>query len=297
MNLAPHKDKIVAAISNPKCSADTELLEEILESYNSWSDSVKSLTLKKKARVDKMVDLLNDYKDFLEVNAIAKRGSPFLKRQKGQLKLDNSVLEEFLIYLVDDSIISGLPNDFKIDCGPHTAFMSLSFRPEGVGSLNKKPSVVLKHKDQDFTLGRKIHYKFSSSSTFDRPQTTTGEFYLSVFAAEIKVNYDKTMFQECSGTASRLKQGCPIARYYALVEYLDMLPEDCRLTEIDNVFLLRKTKRLPVNKRTILAEVERQHKEFPIDKDVIWNFVQEMQQFINAVWYDPKEALNRGSFV
>jgi len=297
MSLTPHKDKVIAAISNPKCSSDKRLLEEVLERYIDWIKSMEALTSSKKERVNEMVELLNDYKDFLEVEIIAKRGSAFLKRQKGQLKLDNSVLEEFLIYLVNHKIIDGLPNDFKIDCGPHTAFMSLSFRPEGIASLNKKPSVVLKKKDQDFTLGKKIHYQFSSSSAFDKTRTTTGELYLSVFATEIKVNYDKTMFQECAGTAGRLKQGCPIAKYYALVEYLDMLPEDCRLTEIDNVFLLRKTKRLPVNKRPILAEVEKQHREFPIDKDVIWNFVQEMQYFINAVWYDPKEALKRGSFV
>lgn len=297
MSLTPHKDKVIAAISNPKCSEDRKLLKEVLERHADWVNSMEALTSTKKKRVDQMVELLNEYKDFLEVDIIAKRGSAFLKRQKGQLKLDNSVLEEFLIYLVDEKIINGLPNDFKIDCGPHTAFMSLSFRPEGIASLNKKPSVVLKQKDQDFTLGKKIHYQFSSSSTFDRTRTTTGELYLSVFAAEIKVNYDKTMFQECAGTAGRLKQGCPVAKYYALVEYLDMLPEDCRLTEIDNVFLLRKTKRLPVNKRPILAEVEKQHRDFPIDKDVIWNFVQEMQHFVNAVWYDPKEALKRGSFV
>lgn len=297
MSLTPHKDKIIAAISNPKCSNDKKLLEEVLERYNSWASSVKSLTTKKRDRVDQMVSLLNEYKEFLEVDVIAKRGSAFLKRQKGQLKLDNSILEEFLIYLVDSKIIDGLPTDFQIDCGPHTAFMSLSFRPEGIASLNTSPSVVLKHKDQDFTLGKKIHYQFSSSSTFDKNKTTAGELYLSVFAVEIKVNYDKTMFQECAGTASRLKQGCPIAKYYALVEYLDMLPEDCRLTEIDNVFLLRKTKRLPVNKRPILEEVEKQHRDFPISKDVIWNFVQEMQNFVNAIWYDPKEALKRGSFV
>lgn len=297
MSLTPHKDKIIAAISNPKCSNDKKLLEEVLERYNSWASSVKSLTTKKRDRVDQMVSLLNEYKDFLEVDVIAKRGSAFLKRQKGQLKLDNSILEEFLIYLVDSKIIDGLPTDFQIDCGPHTAFMSLSFRPEGIASLNTSPSVVLKQKDQDFTLGKKIHYQFSSSSTFDKNKTTVGELYLSVFAVEIKVNYDKTMFQECAGTASRLKQGCPIAKYYALVEYLDMLPEDCRLTEIDNVLLLRKTKRLPVNKRPILEEVEKQHRDFPISKDVIWNFVQEMQNFVNAIWYDPKEALKRGSFV
>lgn len=297
MSLTPHKDKVIAAISNPKCSEDRKLLEEVLERHTDWVNSMEALTSTKKKRVDQMVELLNKYKDFLEVDIIAKRGSAFLKRQKGQLKLDNSVLEEFLIYLVDKKIIDGLPDDFQIDCGPHTAFMSLSFRPEGIASLNKKPSVILKQKDQDFTLGKKIHYQFSSSSIFDKTRTIAGELYLSVFAAEIKVNYDKTMFQECAGTASRLKQGCPIAKYYALVEYLDMLPEDCRLTEIDNVFLLRKTKRLSVNKRPILAEVEKQHKDFPIAKDVIWNFVQEMQNFVNAVWYDPKEALKRGSFV
>jgi hypothetical protein len=219
MSLTPHHDKLIAAITNPKCFNDKKLLQEVLERYNEWVKSIKSLNSTKLERVNQMVDLLNEYKDFLEVDVIAKRGSAFLKRQKGQLKLDNSVLEEFLIYLIDNRIIDGLPNDFKIDCGPHTAFMSLSFRPEGITLLNERPSVVLKQKDQDFTIGKTIHYQFSSSSTFENDKTTIGELYLSVFAAEIKVNYDKTMFQECAGTASRLKQGCPIAKYYALVDF------------------------------------------------------------------------------
>ena len=160
-----------------------------------------------------------------------------------------------------------MPTDIKIECGPHTTFMSLSFRPTSIASLNQSPLIVLKEKDQDFTLGKTIHYQFSASSHFEAELTTSGQLYLSVFATEIKVNYDKTMFQECAGTASRLKQGCPIAKYYVLVEYLDMLPEDCRLTEIDNVFLLRKTKRLPVNKRPLIAEIEKQHKKFPISKE------------------------------
>jgi Bpu10I restriction endonuclease len=105
------------------------------------------------------------------------------------------------------------------------------------------------------------------------------------------------MFQECAGTAARLKQGCPIAKYYALVEYLDMQPEDTRLTEIDNVFLLRKTKRLPFEKRNILSEIKAQHKNFPISSDVISMFVAEIQNFIDASWYDPEEALRRGSFL
>jgi hypothetical protein len=113
----------------------------------------------------------------------------------------------------------------------------------------------------------------------------------------VKVNFDKTMFRECCGIASRLKQGCPSAKYYVLVEFLDMEPEDSRLTDVDNVFLLRHAKRLPQHKRGVYEEVRNQHRDFPIDGEVVFRFVQEIQNFIEAVWYDPNEALRRGSFV
>jgi hypothetical protein len=46
-----------------------------------------------------------------------------------------------------------------------------------------------------------------------------------------------------------------------------------------------------------LAEVRRQHENCPIDGEVIWRFVEKIQAFINAAWYDPAAALQRGSFV
>jgi hypothetical protein len=268
-----------------------------MKAYDDWITKMSALTSTGQKKVFEMVKLLNIYKDYLEVELIAQKGSTFIKRQKGQLKLDNSVLEEFLIYLVDPTIIQGLPTDFHIEKGPQTAFMSLSFRPSGMSSLNEKPDIVLKEKNQDFTIGKSLYYKFSASPSFETTKTSEGKLFLAVLAAEIKVNYDKTMFQECAGTAARLKQGCPIAKYYALVEYLDMQPEDCRLTDIDNVFLLRKTKRLPQQKRPIYEEVKNQHQDYPIDKKVMWNFVQEIQNFVDAIWYDPDAALKRGSFV
>ncbi len=297
MSGLPHKDKLLAALENPKCQADIPILQESLKAYQFWIAQMNQLTSTEKDKIFEMVDLLNQYKDYLEVDLIAQKGSSFIKRQKGQLKLDNSILEEFLIYLVDPTIITGLPTDFQLEKGPHTAFMSLSFRPSEIGSLYDKPEVVLKEKDQDFTIGQNIYYRFSPTSSFEQSKTLEGKFFLAVLAAEIKVNYDKTMFQECAGTAARLKQGCPIAKYYALVEYLDMKPEDCRLTDIDNVFLLRKTKRLPQEKRPLYEEVKRQHQDYPIDKKVVWMFVQEVKNFIDAVWYDPEAALKRGTFI
>jgi hypothetical protein len=292
----PHKDKLISAIENPKCYDDVPLLNEALTAYENWIRQMNEVVTSGKQKVLDLTMLLNEYKDFLEVELISQRGSAFLKRQKGQLKLDNSVMEEFLIHLIDPAIIGGLPT-FELEVGPHTAFMTLSIRPASITSLNEKPDVVIKAKDQDFTIGKTLHYKFSADASFEITKTTEGQLFLSVLSAEVKVNFDKTMFQECCGTASRLKQGCPSAKYYVLVEFLDMEPEDSRLTDVDNVFLLRHAKRLPQHKRGVYEEVRNQHRDFPIDGEVVFRFVQEIQNFIEAVWYDPNEALRRGSFV
>jgi len=296
MSITPHREKLLAAIGNPKAVADKDLLKEALRAYESWISRLVSLTSTGQNRINDMVHLLNEYKDYLEVDLIATKGTDFLKRQKGQLKLDNSVLEEFLAHLVNPSILNNFP-DFDLEKGPQTAFMSLAFRPSSISNLNQKPEIILKLKDQDFTIGKTIHFKFSTDASFINEKTISGKLFLAVLAAECKVNYDKTMFQECAGTASRLKHGCLIAKYYALVEYLDMQPEDTRLTDIDNVFLLRKSKRLPFEKRSNLAEVKAQHRNFPISSEVVTNFVKEIQEFVDTTWYNPEDALLRGSFV
>jgi hypothetical protein len=296
MSNTPHREKLLAAKTNPKCDADVALLNEALSAYEIWIAKTIGLNSTGETRINEMTALLNEYKDYLEVDLIATRGSDFLKRQKGQLKLDNSVMEEFLIHLVSPKLLKNLPT-FHLNTGPQTAFMSLAFRPSSITTLDQKPEVIVKVKDQDFTIGKALYYKFSSDSGFIATKTVDGKFYLAVLAAECKINYDKTMFQECAGTASRLKQGCPIAKYYALIEYLDMQPEDTRLTEIDNVFLLRKAKRLPFEKRSVLAEIKAQHRDFPISSEVISKFAHEIQKFVDATWYNPDEALQRGSFV
>lgn len=297
MTQTPHKDKLMAAMKNPKCpKEDILLLSQAKERYDVWKEDVLHLNSAGKERVEDLTRLLNEYKDFIEVDLIAKQGSAFIKRQKGQLKLDNSIMEEFLSDLIHPSVLKGLPK-FPLETGPRTAFMSLSFTPPSLASLNEKPVVALKLKDQDFIIGKDIHYKFSSDHLFSTAKTATGSFALAVLAAECKINLDKTMFQEASGTAARLKQGCPYSKYYILNEYLDMEPEDCRLTAIDNVFLLRHAKRLPFEKRSSYEEVRKQHEEKPIDSEIIWMFIQCIQSFIDSVWYNPTAALERGTFI
>ena len=293
----PHKDKLIAAMNNPKCSGkDRKILEEAQKSYEFWVSEMNKISSTGRERVIELTRLLNQYKSQLEVELIIRSGSQFLIRQKGQLKLDNSVVEEFLIRLVDPRILEGLP-DFELCVGPQRAFMSLAFTPASIHDLGEKPRIEIKEKDTDFTIGTSIYYKFSSDPAFATTSTQNGILTLAVLAAECKVNLDKTMFQEAAGTAARLKQGCPMSRYYLLVEYLDMEPEDCRLTAIDNVFLIRHAKRLPFGKRIEYEEVKKQHQDNPIDPEVIWKFLSELQYFVKSIWYDPEKALERGSFI
>jgi hypothetical protein len=222
MGETPHKDKLLAAIANPKCSEkDRQILGEAYKAYEAWVLMMDKVTSGGKARIRDLTSLLNEYKDYLEVELIIRSASSFLIRQKGQLKLDNSVIEEFLIRLVDPKVLDGLPS-FELCVGPQRAFMSLAFTPSSIQELCEKPRVEIKEKDTDFTLGKSIFYKFSSDPAFADRHTQSGTLTLAVLAAECKVNLDKTMFQEAAGTAARLKQGCPMSRYYLLVEYLDM---------------------------------------------------------------------------
>jgi len=293
----PHKYKLMAAMNNPKCSGkDRKILEEAQKSYEFWVSEMNKISNTGRERVIELTRLLNQYKDQLEVELIIRSGSQLLIRQKGQLKLDSSVIEEFLIRLVDPRVLEGLP-DFELCVGPQRAFMSLAFTPASIHDLGEKPRIEIKEKDADFTIGKSIYYKFSSDPAFAETSTRNGILTLAVLAAECKVNLDKTMFQEAAGTAARLKQGCPMSRYYLLVEYLDMEPEDCRLTAIDNVFLIRHAKRLPFGKRTDYEKVKKQHQDNPIDPEVIWKFISELQYFVKSIWYDPEKALERGSFI
>jgi hypothetical protein len=294
----PHGNKIAAAIANPKATQqDKDLLDEIQKAYEEWvTELVTAIPGESpEARVRRQAELLNDYKFFVEVDCVAKRGSAWLKRQKGQLKLDSSIIEEFLIHLVHPATLPGFDRLDELAVGPNQAFMSMSFRADSLGGLLDQPEVVVKTKDQDFTLGARLHFAVGTSS--DLRVATRGSFVLAVLAAECKVNLDKTMFQEASGTATRLKQGCPMAKYFLVAEFLDMTPEDVRLTDIDNVFLLRASRRLGPQQRGNAEEVEKYHQENPIRADVLWRFVQEMQSFIDAVWYDPTTVLERGSFI
>src|SRR5262245_57795977 len=106
MPARPHLDKLTATIENEKLpEADKQRLEAARERYEDWIKRMDSATGDPDTVVQKLVALLNEYKTFIDVDLIFDSESDFLYRQKGQLKLDNSVIEEFLPQLISPRVI------------------------------------------------------------------------------------------------------------------------------------------------------------------------------------------------
>ncbi|MCC6444568.1 MAG: Bpu10I family restriction endonuclease [Armatimonadetes bacterium] len=167
-------------------------------------------------------------------------------RQKGQLKLENTILEEFLPRLFDIRLVPGFARLQNIVCGPQQCFSHLSFGSPFLGLCSG--GIFIKNKDQDFSVTKS--HRVIISDLPDGIDKYQADIYVSYFATEIKTNLDKTMFQEASMTAGELKDVVPGTRYILLCEYLDMSPIDTKLTPIDEVIILRKAKRISSNMRS-----------------------------------------------
>lgn len=246
-----HGDKLRALEGNDKLpKSDKDRVREQIQIYDSWITSMDSLDLDSDALLEKLVYLLNGYKKSVEYDLIFCSQDDFLYRQKGQLKLDNTILEEFLPRLFDVRLVPGFGVLQCMECGPRASFAGLSFESPFLSLASG--GVYIKRKDQDFSVTRKHNIRISclgnGNDVFEQ------EVHVSFFASEIKTNLDKTMFQEAAATASELKRASPGSKYILLCEWLDMTPINTKLTAIDEVIVLRKAKRLASNIRSNFSD-------------------------------------------
>ncbi|MEI6452293.1 MAG: Bpu10I family restriction endonuclease [Actinomycetes bacterium] len=254
-------------------------------------------------KVGELVALANQYKRSVELDVIWDSDADFLFRQRGQLKLDNSIIEEFLPRLVDPAIIPALKG--KDYCsGPRTTFSAASFVTSLV-SPAKGAGLQIRRKDQDFTVSREAYLQASYHPSFPVNDTTTHKVYLAFAAAECKTNLDKTMFQEATATGHDLKMAFPGARYYVLCEWLDMTPISTRATDIDEVIILRG-KRLAANVRAKFSNSasRRQsrgwYEEFltenPVRLDRVLRFVEHLRGLFDMEAPVETDVLEKGYF-
>ena len=245
-----HGEKIVSAINSDKLpESDKSRLEEALRVYDRWVMDLNSVDGDTTdVIIDKMMELLNTYKFYIDINLIFDSPEDFLYRQKGQLKLDNTVIEEFLPIFIRKCLIKEC-GKCDIDIGAQTATFSSVYFASSLSNPSIGGGISIKTKDQDFSMSRKLYIKSSYEPTFDVNKTVTLTTYLGYVMAELKTNLDKTMFQEASATAREIKLAVTGAKYYLLCDFLDMTPISTATTDIDEILIIRKAKRVNSNVR------------------------------------------------
>ena len=248
-----HGDKLRALSVNPKLPAtDLPRVMAQIERYDAWIAAMAEVEGNADDVLAALVGLLNEYKKSVEFDLIFCSENDFLQRQKGQLKLDNTILEEFLPWLFEERLVPGFARQDDLECGPRKSFAGLTFDSPLLGLSSG--GVFVKKKDQDFSVARKLNIRISKPENDD--DIFEQDFFVSYFATEIKTNLDKTMFQEAAATASELKRVSSGSKYILLCEWLDMTPINSRLTAMDEVIVLRRCKRLGSGVRSNFSSSE-----------------------------------------
>lgn len=162
----------------------------------------------------------------------------------------------------------------------------------------------LRSKDQDFILGKKLYLKTSFEANFQNYQLI--ESCLGYVCAECKTNLDKTMFQEAVATSKDLKIAAPNSLYFLICEFLDMTPVSIISTQIDDVLIVRKSKRMSANMRQKYQTAETRKKnrseyqDFLVNSqyypDVFQRMIDKIQTLIDDTNLSVEKVLNQGHF-
>lgn len=299
----PHGDKLRALWENDKLPpSDRPRVRTAIAQYEAWIDELDGTQGTGETVILPMVTSLSRYKTFVDLEFVFDSSENFLYRQKGQLKLDNTIVEEFLPRLVRRVFADQL-TDSDLIMGPVTAFSQLRFDSD-LTNITAGGGMAIRAKDQDFAMARPLFLKASHRRDFEGALET--KTHLAYVAAEIKTNLDKTMFQEAAATAHDLKLALPNSRYFLLCEWLDMKPISTSVTSIEEVIILRKAKRLSANLRQNFAsaagraaardQFERFLSEHPFAPDAFQRFLSQVEPLLGRTTEDEDIALDRGWF-
>ncbi len=249
-------------------------LGQIRKRYDQWksaneklfgpfskTDECDSETIKNR------VNLLNEYKEFLDQKHYAKK---FDSRSN----LHSSVLEEFMYYLFRD-IVHEISKTALI--GKSHSFRDVFFRPPSYKEMINKPYALVEIKDHDFAIGASVKATIKCDGS---EISEEHNWDIPAVAIECKTYLDKTMLQDASTAADQLKQKNPNAIYIVVAEWLKLTESvNLKKYKIDQIYVLRKQKNTDREFR-----FDPDYKKNPIYADVIEHCFNYVREFLTSDW-------------
>ncbi|NOU23547.1 MAG: Bpu10I family restriction endonuclease [Methyloglobulus sp.] len=286
-----HGNNLVQKENHPTKYRDADsrqFLAEIRVRYDQWKAANETLigptveALENDSGViSERVQLLNEYKDFLDQQHYAEK---FDSRSN----LHSSVLEEFLYYLFRDLVL-GISENALI--GKSHSFKDVFFKAPSYKEMVKKPHALFEIKDHDFAIG------VSVKATMKCKGVTTAEEHdwdIPAVAIECKTYLDKTMLQDVSTAAEQLKQKNPNAMYIVVSEWLKLTESvNLKKYKIDQIYVLRKQKNTDREYR-----YDSNYQKNPIYTDVVEHCFNSVRDYLTSDWEGGiSHSLNRGFLI
>ncbi|MEA5467395.1 Bpu10I family restriction endonuclease [Spirulina sp. 06S082] len=249
-------------------------LIEIRQRYNQWKIDNEKLIGPTKEYIDKdesiiskRVELLNNYKDFLDQQHYAEK---FDSRSN----LHSTVLEEFMYYLFRDLVASISENAL---IGKSHSFKDIFFRAPNYEEMVKSPHALIEIKDHDFSIGCSI---LASMKCQGAEEADVYSWDIPAVAIECKTYLDKTMLQDVSTAADQLKQKQPNAMYFVVAEWLKLTESvNLKKYKVDQIYVLRKQKNTDREFR-----YKEEYRKNPIYDDVVLHLFETVREFLTKDW-------------
>lgn len=254
--------------------------KRIENQYEKYRDEIEKISVLDADGIKSAVNALNEYR---------RVALPIFDKMSnaGQKALGYTIMEEFFYLIFNKKIeIEGINHD-NLFVGKGNSYVSLSFTPGSFDSMFGNPNANIHTKDQDFVLGANVEIQVKAEGNVENTCTV-----IPVVAIECKTYLERNMLDSCAATAGRLKNAMPYCVYIVAAEYMKMTDAAPELTDIDEVYILCKAKN---------AEREdRKKKNLPpidIDTDLVLDLYERVTRHLNAVWWQPDDAVMHGKII
>ncbi len=256
-----HASNIIKKVSGNLTDKECADLNLLIPQYVIYLKKMLSISGFDKISIEKKVDLLNEYYNFMHVNQLDRSFS-------SQGKFRPTILEEFLFLLFKDYVDVVKQRDDSdnvLNSGAVKAYSNLYFKAKNFRDFIKSPEIGVNEKDQDFAIFRTFDISINKAAPL--------QIRIPALAIEAKTYIDKTMLDSIIATAEKIKSGNPHTRFIAVAERYDVsFAVDPAYSRIDQIYVLRKTMR------------KSEWKE--IDKKVVWRMFDETVKHLERPWSD-----------
>lgn len=204
------------------------------------------------------VKALNKYKNFV------RKQSTF----SAQSKFEPTVIEEFICQVLKTKF----GNDV-LRYGSVKAYSSLYFSYLSKDDFKRGVSLKLNIKDQDVGIYKRAVVQIDDEEKYN--------VYIPIVCIECKTYLDKTMYEGSVATASKIKIGNPQCLFFIVTETYEVTSDvDIEMTQIDDIYILRKQRRRNGNNE--------------ISLDVIEHLINRISNSLQATRISVDEMITRG---